>query len=468
MSSVSALSSNEDSSHMEETPTVHHAFFSRDRELITLCTSVGVSIFNASNFGCVCNIPVVSGVQIADVAPGSSLMAIVIRATAFSLWNAISRERISAEVVLDNDILNLKLTGKRVLVLTASKLLVFRLHSLELIEAIDRGEGIVPVSLPLLECTPEGLCAFTIADNGVQMINAVTLQRMQPIRSHTSPVSALELNEKHLITGSSRGTILRVFSVPSMELVALLRRGRHETAIRSIVTSPDFLTVTGDSDTVHLFRQVCTGTPAASPSLMSSMLSMFPKQYKDALEAQRDFAFIRLRRETTAFNFRAAVVRRNVVVVSEDTGFAFVYELNPTKGGECRLKSEHALLSGVAAFSPSKIQAVEPDDSPGETTTPADFFADRSPDFATVAAVSSPRREQAPSIVTDDASLGADPKSVASEAIEELTAAVSSEQSSFAEQSRGSSMEGEEWTEEKKKKKKKKKKAAELPEEFSD
>lgn len=38
-------------------------------------------------------------------------------------------------------------------------------------------------------------------------------------------------------------------------------------------------------------------------------------------------------------------MRADVVVVSEQTGFAFVYEANLLKGGECRLKSEYALLS---------------------------------------------------------------------------------------------------------------------------
>jgi hypothetical protein len=228
-------------------------------------------------------------------------------------------------------------------------------------------------------------------------------------------VSALELRNDILITGSSRGTILRVFRVPSMELVGLLRRGRSETAIRSIVAGSDVLAVTGDSDTVHFFRYSSSGIfEPSGTTIMGSVLSMFPKQYKDALEAQRDFAFVRLRREGSAFNYTAAVVKRgkstDVVVVSEDSGFAFVYELNIAKGGECRLKSEHALLSSVGSFKPASCQpaapvvrpkqitapptvlveqrrasdssaiALEvkfaqdrPDDSPGETVTPPDF-----------------------------------------------------------------------------------------------
>jgi hypothetical protein len=87
------------------------------------------------------------------------------------------------------------------------------------------------------------------------------------------------------------------------------------------------------------------------------MLNFFPKHYKDALEAVRDVAQIKLRREgssSSAFRYVAAVVengrKREVVVVSEETGFAFIYEL--PNSGECRLRYEDALLassSSVAA-----------------------------------------------------------------------------------------------------------------------
>ena len=441
----------DDTCQVDDCESVQNAFFSRDREFIALCTTTGISLFSSHDFSCKSRIPVPSGVHLADVAPYSSLLCVVTGPSSFQLFNGLRCEAVSPEVTLEEDILNVKLMSKRVLVLTAGRLLIFRLSTLELIEAVERGDGIASVSLSLLECNEEGLCAFTIADNGVQVVNSVTLHRLQPIRSHTSPVSALELGNGILVTGSNRGTILRVFRVPSMELVGLLRRGRNETPIRSITGSlgdPEFITVAGDSDTIHLFRQPCSGPSDTGPTLVSSVLSIFPKQYKDALEAQRDFAFVRLRREGAAFNYTAAVIGRqrssDVVVVSQDTGFAFVYELNGSKGGECRLKSEHALLSGVGAFKPRpqtrpivpstvefetvpieevKVLAERSDESPGETATPADFC-----------------------IKTD-----------------EDTATPIAEPVAVMEASRGSSMDAEEWTEEtsKKKKKKKKKKSAE-------
>jgi hypothetical protein len=87
---------------------------------------------------------------------------------------------------------------------------------------------------------------------------------------------------------------------------------------------------------------------------LTSVLSFFPKHYKDALEATRDFAQIRLRREAISGTLRYVAAirgksesRGECIVVSEETGYVFVYDFNLAKGGECRLRYEDALFSGL-------------------------------------------------------------------------------------------------------------------------
>ena len=349
---------------------INQVSFSRDRQLILLCTTHGLSVISTSSFRKVAYIAThPNAVLSADIVTGSGLAGVVIGVSSFQLWNCATRSPVSPIMSIDRPIIGLRLNEKRVLILTATNLLIFDLKRLALILAVERGEGIPSVSLPLISANDTGLCAFPTA-TGIQVVDTYTLSRYQPIRAHDSPVTAIEMNDRILVTASTKGTIIRIFKLPSMELVGLFRRGRTESPIKSLLISADssVLSVAGDSDTAHLFRLsdvpgidtagVVTGGGSPPWNAYQSMLNFFPQHYKDAMEAVRDFAVIRLRRETS-FKYITCVIAlggskksADVAVVSEETGFVFVYEANLAKGGECRLKAEYALLSvdGDAEF----------------------------------------------------------------------------------------------------------------------
>jgi len=340
---------------------INRVTISRDRKYVSLCTTVGFSLYSAASFKCVLDLRTEpDSVLDADIASPTSLICLQVGEHKFQLWNASAAKQFSPTVVTEDLIKALRVNTKRVLVLTPRKLLVFGLRNLEFLFVFERGEAVPLVSQPLISITDHGLCAFTIADGGVQVIDTLTLARFSPIKAHTSHISAIELSETLLITASVKGTIVRVFQVPSMDLVGLFRRGRNETPIRSLQLSHlsldegVFLTVTGDSDTCHIFQIPNELTVQKSPTLLTSVLSFFPKHYKDALEATRDFAQIRLRREAISGTLRYVAAirgksesRGECIVVSEETGYVFVYDFNLAKGGECRLRYEDALFSGL-------------------------------------------------------------------------------------------------------------------------
>jgi autophagy-related protein 18 len=267
------------------------------------------------------------------------------------LWDTASERAVSPVVDIDEEILAIKASRKRIVVLSRRHVLIFSLSGLELLQELERCLEIPDVSVPLLAMDDEGFCAFVASENQVRVVDTVTLIKFPLIRCHTSAVSALELRNMLLVTGSTKGTIVRVFSLPSTSLIAQFRRGRSETPIRSLHVSEEpgstnqILVASGDSDTVHVFR-IPSGSESSSSG--ASVMGLMPKQCKDAIEATRDFASIRLRRESQ-FNYIAFLTdRRRIMVVSEETGFAFIYELNLTKGGECRLVTEFDLLSNLS------------------------------------------------------------------------------------------------------------------------
>ena len=345
---------------------IHRAGITRDRRYVYLCTSLGFSLFSVSNLRCKSDLRVAPcGVIDADIVSHTSLAGLQTGKRVLEVWDCTANKSISPKLTVDEEIYALKLNEKRVLVLTRSRLHVCSLRKLELLYSFERGEDIPLVSRSLLSITESGLCAFSVAGSRVRVIDSFTLRSFQDVRAHSSCLSAIELSDEVLVTASVKGTIVRVFHIASMTLVGQFRRGRAETAIRSLHVSKVaegevFLTVTGDSDTGHVFRMPIEVGQDPSNSLFSSMLNFFPKHYKDALEAVRDIAQIKLRREggsSSAYRYVAAVVengsKREVVVVSEETGFAFIYEL--PNSGECRLRYEDALMASSRAAAPRAV-----------------------------------------------------------------------------------------------------------------
>ena len=209
------------------------------------------------------------------------------------------------------------------LVLTETSLVILNVKSLQILQVIARADAckIPTCASPLLTLSStgeHGYAAFVSdSDCGVSLLDSFTLFQSAKNFPHTSALSALELDIAGtlLATASTKGTLIRVFRVPSMEMVAVFRRGRSESPIKSLHLDSFLLSVTGESDTAHIFQlplhllqnpSLTEGSTLSSPSVMGaayqSVLNFFPRQYKDALEAIRDFAFVKLRNEG-GFNY---------------------------------------------------------------------------------------------------------------------------------------------------------------------
>merc|ERR1712064_145758 len=77
------------------------------------------------------------------------------------------------------------------------------------------------------------------------------------ISAHESPVAAMatDYDGTLLATASDKGTILRVYNTAAEAQIQELRRGADRAEIHSLAFSPsgDFLAVSSDKGTVHIF-----------------------------------------------------------------------------------------------------------------------------------------------------------------------------------------------------------------------
>lgn len=106
---------------------------------------------------------------------------------------------------------------------------------------------------------PAGAGQAPLAPQGdVVIFDLDTLSPVTVIRAHRSPLIKVELNEDGtlLATTSNRGTLVRVFAVPSGTLLYEFRRGSYHTRVYSLAFSlgSKLLCVSSATQTVHIYR----------------------------------------------------------------------------------------------------------------------------------------------------------------------------------------------------------------------
>ncbi|KAL9030826.1 MAG: hypothetical protein Q9196_001080 [Gyalolechia fulgens] len=99
----------------------------------------------------------------------------------------------------------------------------------------------------------------------VLLFDAVKLEAINVAEAHRSPLSCITFNNTGtlLATASDKGTIIRVFAVPSAKKLYQFRRGSMPSRINSMAfnATSTLLAVSSASDTVHIFKLT---TPASS------------------------------------------------------------------------------------------------------------------------------------------------------------------------------------------------------------
>jgi len=92
----------------------------------------------------------------------------------------------------------------------------------------------------------------------VLVFDTLALTPINIIPAHKTPIALLALSPKGdiLATASDKGTVIRVFSIPSGDKLFQFRRGSYPARITSMAFNQtgEYLVVGSDTETVHLFR----------------------------------------------------------------------------------------------------------------------------------------------------------------------------------------------------------------------
>jgi autophagy-related protein 18 len=105
---------------------------------------------------------------------------------------------------------------------------------------------------------PSGTPSTAPQSGDVLLFSTRSLTVANVIQAHKQPLALLSLNSSGtmLATASTRGTVIRVWSVPGAEKLYQLRRGTSPTRIHSMAFNgmSSLLAVSSAHDTVHIFK----------------------------------------------------------------------------------------------------------------------------------------------------------------------------------------------------------------------
>ncbi|XP_065066460.1 WD repeat domain phosphoinositide-interacting protein 2-like [Rhopilema esculentum] len=296
-----------------------------------------------------------------------------------------------------NTILAVKLNRVRLLVTLEESLYIHNIRDMKVLHTIRDTPP-----------NPSGLCALSSnSDNcylaypgsnqigEIQIFDAVNLRAVTMIPAHDSPVASLTFNSSAnlLASASEKGTVIRVFSIPSGQKLFEFRRGVKRCAhIYSLSFSMDsfFLAASSNTETVHIFKLEAPKEKTADEpqswvgyfgKALMTPSNFLPSQFTEVLAQERAFATIKLahggHRNICAL---ASINKLPRVLVANEDGYLYVYKLDLDEGGECSLLRQHRLLpdgrersgsadsgrasSGMAISAPKSGQATASHSSP--------------------------------------------------------------------------------------------------------
>jgi autophagy-related protein 18 len=271
--------------------------------------------------------------------------------------------------------------------------LVHTLKDCQLLEGTNPNSAIALAS-PLSSSALSNLIAYPMSTESgkIAIFDCHLLRTIKFIDCHENCISAMSFannssyragsqdNPLYLATSGTRGTVIRVWAIPTGNLVKELRRGMYQAEIRQLSFSMDaqYLTLISNTSTVHIFdlglennneeksgevspRMSCAVTDedienekeidnswySYLTGIASSMLSI-TSSYLDATYQMTTGGVIERSKttcrlpSTCSSETQAVAILQNMVLIATKNNKLLIYELNrkPDNFDECKLIRE--------------------------------------------------------------------------------------------------------------------------------
>lgn len=269
-------------------------------------------------------------------------------------------------------ILDVQLNRERLIVVLDTSIFIYDLKTMEHLHTIEEipenAQGIC--ALPTLEGVqssskhPGGAYNYIAYPNNntrgfVHIYDVVNLRAGPVIEAHNSRVNCLAFNDAGtmLATASTKGTVFRVFSMPTGEKVHEFRRGLATNAViysMAFDIRTSLLCVSSDKQTIHIFKLEANTAPEQEQgwsnylsTTMTSAATYLPTAVSEIWTQSRSFAQVTLKKYG-APNLVALCGTDNVaVLVATSDGYLYKYAVDLEKGGDCECEITYALTKNT-------------------------------------------------------------------------------------------------------------------------
>ncbi|KAL8941592.1 MAG: hypothetical protein Q9216_002143 [Gyalolechia sp. 2 TL-2023] len=278
--------------------------FNQDHSHLAIGTTRGFRIYTTDPFS-KCFETKQGDIALLEMLFSTSLVALILSPRRLQITNTKKQSTI-CELTFPTTVLAVRLNRKRLVVVLEDQIYLYDISNMKLLHTIETSpnpNAIVSLSpssescylaYPLPQKSPPLNLAPSHAPHApptsthippttgdVLLFDAIKLEAINVAEAHRSPLSCITLNNTGtlLATASDKGTIIRVFAVPSAKKLYQFRRGSMPSRINSMAfnATSTLLCVSSASDTVHIFK-------LTSPSSSSAQSTDTAKR-KDSIDS---------------------------------------------------------------------------------------------------------------------------------------------------------------------------------------
>ncbi|KAL8841401.1 MAG: hypothetical protein Q9176_003281 [Flavoplaca citrina] len=281
--------------------TMNFVTFNQDYSHLAIGTPRGFRIYTTDPFS-KCFETKHGDIALLEMLFSTSLVALILSPRRLQITNT-KRQSTICELTFPTAVLAIRLNRKRLAVVLEDQIYLYDISNMKLLHTIETSpnpNAIVALSpssescylaYPLPQKSPPVNLVNTHASHAppttdhippttgdVLIFDALKLEAINVAEAHRSPLSCISINNTGtlLATASDKGTIIRVFAIPSAKKLYQFRRGSMPSRICSMAfnSTSTLLCVSSASDTVHIFKLATTGqssTQADSAKRKDSM-----------------------------------------------------------------------------------------------------------------------------------------------------------------------------------------------------
>ncbi|KAL2812386.1 WD40-repeat-containing domain protein [Aspergillus granulosus] len=239
--------------------------FNNENSCFSVGLETGFCVFNANPCELKVSRDFNAGVGVAVMLGQSNYLAIVgggrqpkFPQNKLVIWDD-AKQKAVITLEFRTSVLGVRLSKSRIVVALLNSIHTFAFSTppkkLSVFETTDNPLG--------LACLGQKLLAFPGRSPGQVQLVELETGNVSIIPAHSTPLRAMALSPdgEVLATASEAGTLVRIFATSNCAKMAELRRGVDHAVIFSLAISPsnDFLAVTSDKSTLHVFDLPRTG-----------------------------------------------------------------------------------------------------------------------------------------------------------------------------------------------------------------